>query len=154
MRLIVLLTLLFMSVILTTQLSFGRMFAFAWDAGVGGMAGGVQGPRVREWRENRRRDKQRQEVIAKHAGKKGVKPEDLEAERPMLQPKTREASRPKVTPGPAKVAAGPREREHARVVTPPAPPAPVRGEHVARAHRAQARGLHVTAAGAARCAAR
>jgi len=120
--LIVLLTLLFMSVILATQLSFGRMFAFAWDAALAGWRRMLAS--VRERRENRRRDKQRQEVIAKHAGKKGVKPEDLEAQRPVLQPKVREVARARVMPEPAKVAASPRERERARVVTPP-PPAEV-----------------------------
>ena len=74
-----LLTLLFMSVILATQLSFGRMFAFAFEALLAGWRQMIAG--VREWRENRRRDKQRQEVIAKHAKKSGVKPEELEAER-------------------------------------------------------------------------
>ena len=84
--LIVLLTLLFMSVILATQLSFGRMSAFAFE---GALAGGRHLiARVREWRENRRRDKQRQEVIAKHARKSGVKPEALEAERPGAQDAT------------------------------------------------------------------
>ena len=52
---------------------------------------------VREWRENRRRDKQRQEVIAKHAKKTGVKPEELEAERPVL---TSKAAREPAAPAP------------------------------------------------------
>ena len=73
--LIVLLTLLFMSVILATQLSFGRMFAFAFQALLAGWRQLLAS--LREWRENRRRDKQRQEVIAKHAKKSGVKPEEL-----------------------------------------------------------------------------
>ncbi len=119
--LIVLLTLLFMSVILATQLSFGRMSAFAFE---GALAGGRHLiARVREWRENRRRDKQRQEVIAKHARKSGVKPEALEAERPVLKTRPREPARPVAAPEPARVATPPRERERARVVTPAAPPA-------------------------------
>ena len=56
--LIVLLTLLFMSVILATQFSFGRMFAFAFQALR--RDGGTCVASLREWRENRRRDKQRQ----------------------------------------------------------------------------------------------
>jgi DNA segregation ATPase FtsK/SpoIIIE, S-DNA-T family len=118
--LIVLLTLLFMSVILATQLSFGRMSAFAFRALLAGWRRLLAG--VREWRENRRRDKQRQEVIAKHAKKSGVKPEELQTERPVLTPRPpREAARVKAVPEPVRVAAPPRERERARVVTPPLP---------------------------------
>jgi S-DNA-T family DNA segregation ATPase FtsK/SpoIIIE len=115
--LIVLLTLLFMSVILATQLSFGRMFAFALDAALAGWRQMIAG--VREWRENRRRDKQRQEVIAKHARKSGVRPEELEAEIPALKVKGRDTARPRPAPEPARVAPPPRERERAKVVTPP-----------------------------------
>ena len=116
--LIVLLTLLFMSVILTTQLSFGRMFGFAFEALLAGSRQMIAG--VREWRENRRRDRQRQEVIAKHAKKSGVKPEELEAERPVLKGKApRETSRARPTPEPTRVTPAPRDRERARVVTPP-----------------------------------
>jgi S-DNA-T family DNA segregation ATPase FtsK/SpoIIIE len=115
--LIVLLTLLFMSVILATQLSFGRMFAFALDAALAGWRQMIAG--IREWRENRRRDKQRQEVIAKHARKSGVRPEELEAEIPALKVKGRDTARPRPAPEPARVAPPPRERERAKVVTPP-----------------------------------
>jgi S-DNA-T family DNA segregation ATPase FtsK/SpoIIIE len=120
--LIVLLTLLFMAVILATQLSFGRMFAFGFEAALAGWRQMIGS--VRERRENRRRDKQRQEVIAKHAKKTGVKPEELEAERPVLASKTaRDAGRARPAPEPAKVAVAPsRERERARVVTPPPQP--------------------------------
>ena len=118
--LIVLLTLLFMSVILATQLSFGRMFAFAFQGLLAGWRQLLAS--LREWRENRRRDKQRQEVIAKHAKKSGVKPEDLQAERPVLTPRPpREAARARPVPEPVRVAPPPRERERARVVTPPLP---------------------------------
>jgi DNA segregation ATPase FtsK/SpoIIIE, S-DNA-T family len=118
--LIVLLTLLFMSVILATQLSFGRMFSFAFEAALAGWRQLIAG--VREWRENRRRDKQRQEVIAKHAKKTGVTPEELAAERSVLKAKTpHETIRPRPAPEPARVAAPARERERARVVTPPLP---------------------------------
>ena len=118
--LIVLLTLLFMSVILATQLSFGRMFAFAFQTLLAGWRHMLAS--LREWRENRRRDKQRQEVIAKHARKSGVKPEELEAERPALTTRPqREAASAKPAPEPVRVAPPPRGRERARVVTPPLP---------------------------------
>jgi DNA segregation ATPase FtsK/SpoIIIE, S-DNA-T family len=62
--LIVILTLLFLSVILSTQFSFGRLFSeisgrlvAAWQS---------TRDRVAAWRENRRKEKQRREVIAKH----------------------------------------------------------------------------------------
>jgi S-DNA-T family DNA segregation ATPase FtsK/SpoIIIE len=66
---ILILTLLFLSIILSTQFSFGRLFAFVggllrdrWAAMLGSM---------RERKEERRRDKQRQEVIRKHLDKAG-----------------------------------------------------------------------------------
>ena len=72
---ILILTLLFLAIILSTQFSFGRLFAVVGQllrdrvAALFGM--------YREWRENRRRDKQRQEVIRKHLDKasKDAKPE-------------------------------------------------------------------------------
>jgi S-DNA-T family DNA segregation ATPase FtsK/SpoIIIE len=61
---ILILTLLFLAVILSTQFSFGRLFAAfgdilrdQWAAGIGAL---------RTWREDRRRDRQRQEVLKKH----------------------------------------------------------------------------------------
>nr|MDP9324178.1 DNA translocase FtsK 4TM domain-containing protein [Acidobacteriota bacterium] len=72
---ILILTLLFLAIILSTQFSLGRLFAVVGQllrdrcAALFGM--------YREWRENRRRDKQRQEVIRKHLEKaaKDAKPE-------------------------------------------------------------------------------
>jgi S-DNA-T family DNA segregation ATPase FtsK/SpoIIIE len=64
---IVVLTLMVLSVILSTQFSFGRMFAHAsqgsrdWSARSVGF--------VRTWLDDRRRQKQRREVIAKHTKK-------------------------------------------------------------------------------------
>jgi S-DNA-T family DNA segregation ATPase FtsK/SpoIIIE len=72
---ILILTLLFLAIILSTQFSFGRLFA---------VVGQLLGDRwvalfamYRERRENRRRDKQRQEVIRKHLEKnaKEARPE-------------------------------------------------------------------------------
>ena len=64
---ILILTLLFLAIILSTQFSFGRLFAVVGQllrdrsAALFGL--------YREWRANRRRDKQRQEVIKKHLDK-------------------------------------------------------------------------------------
>ena len=64
---IVILTLTFLALVLSTQFSLGRLFAVIgelardrWAAGLGSF---------REWREERRREKQRQEVLKKHLDK-------------------------------------------------------------------------------------
>jgi len=67
--LIVILTLIFLAVILTTQFSFGRFFAALIASLKGSAASAFSKFRAR--REERRREKQRQEVIAKHM-KKGA----------------------------------------------------------------------------------
>jgi S-DNA-T family DNA segregation ATPase FtsK/SpoIIIE len=61
---IVILTLMVLAIIMSSQLSFGRLFA-ALSAGV---VDGVQRTLAwfREWREERRRERERREVIAKH----------------------------------------------------------------------------------------
>ena len=67
---IVVLTLIVLSMIMSTQFSFGRFFA----AVIGGdrSGGATRGlDAFRAWREERRREKQRREVIAKHT-KKGA----------------------------------------------------------------------------------
>jgi S-DNA-T family DNA segregation ATPase FtsK/SpoIIIE len=70
---IVVLTLIFLSIIISTQFSFGRFFA--------GLSAALTdtGARVitafQEWREERRREKQRREVIAKHTKKGAPVPE-------------------------------------------------------------------------------
>ncbi len=72
---ILILTLLFLAIILSTQFSFGRLFA---------SVGRLLHDRLaalfgayREWRDTRRRDRQRQEVIKKHLDKaaKDVRPD-------------------------------------------------------------------------------
>jgi S-DNA-T family DNA segregation ATPase FtsK/SpoIIIE len=67
--LIVVLTLIFLAIILSTQFSFGRLFAAIFAA----IADASQRTLAsfREWREERRREKQRREVVAKHT-KKGT----------------------------------------------------------------------------------
>ena len=64
---IVILTLIFLSVIISTQFSFGRLFAAATAAVKDGAALALGS--FREWREERRREKQRRDVIAKHTKK-------------------------------------------------------------------------------------
>ena len=64
---IVLLTLMVLAVILSTQFSFGRMFASASQGSRDLSARGVGF--VRGWLEDRRKQKARQEVIAKHTKK-------------------------------------------------------------------------------------
>ena len=75
---ILILTLLFLAIILSTQFSFGRLFAALgqllrdrWAAALGA---------CRERREERRRDKQRQEVLKKHLDKAPAKARRTRAE--------------------------------------------------------------------------
>jgi S-DNA-T family DNA segregation ATPase FtsK/SpoIIIE len=63
------LTLIALSVIVSTQFSFGRFFSAVIDGVGGGATRGIDA--FRAWREERRREKQRREVIAKHT-KKGT----------------------------------------------------------------------------------
>jgi len=65
--LIVILTLMFLAVILATQFSFGRFFAAVIGAVRASATRAVDS--MHEWREERRREKQRREVIAKHTKK-------------------------------------------------------------------------------------
>ncbi len=64
---IVLLTLIFMAIIMSTQFSFGRFFAAIIAAVRSGTSRGLDS--FHEWREERRREQQRREVIAKHTKK-------------------------------------------------------------------------------------
>ena len=64
---IVLLTLIALSTVLSTQVSLGRMFSTATDGSKDLSARGVG--RLRAWIDERRKRKQRQEVIAKHTKK-------------------------------------------------------------------------------------
>ena len=70
---IVILTLIVLAVILSTQFSFGRFFGALFKAAKSGSIRGLDA--FGKWREERRRDKQRREVIAKHTKKGGVPPE-------------------------------------------------------------------------------
>jgi S-DNA-T family DNA segregation ATPase FtsK/SpoIIIE len=67
--LIVILALIFLAVIMSTQFSFGRFFGAILESLKDGGIRAVDS--FHEWREERRREKQRREVIAKHT-KKGT----------------------------------------------------------------------------------
>jgi S-DNA-T family DNA segregation ATPase FtsK/SpoIIIE len=71
---IVILTLIFLAIIVSTQFSFGRLFAAIFDASRDGARRTFDS--FKEWREERRRDKQRRDVIAKHT-KKGAPPPEI-----------------------------------------------------------------------------
>ena len=71
--LIIILTLIFLSVIMSTQFSFGRFFASVIAAVRGGAVHAADA--LHEWREERRREKQRREVIAKHTRKGAPAPD-------------------------------------------------------------------------------
>ncbi len=108
---IVVLTLIFLAIIITTQLSFGRVFA-------GLMAFSREGWKrtiasYREWREERRREQQRREVIAKHT-KKGAPPPEIKSPLALSAD-----ARAKAAPKPSK-------EEEAALAAPPRPLAPPR----------------------------
>jgi S-DNA-T family DNA segregation ATPase FtsK/SpoIIIE len=68
---ILILTLLFLSIVLSTQFSFGRLFGALFQMLRDRWAGALDSMRAR--REERRREKQRQEVLKKHLDKSGDK---------------------------------------------------------------------------------
>jgi S-DNA-T family DNA segregation ATPase FtsK/SpoIIIE len=84
---IVVLTLMVLATIMSTQFSFGRFFAVLTKGVHGGAARGLEA--FQAWREERRREKQRREVIAKHT-KKGTPAPEIKA------PAVAAASAPKV----------------------------------------------------------
>ncbi|HUE87715.1 MAG TPA: DNA translocase FtsK 4TM domain-containing protein [Vicinamibacterales bacterium] len=92
---IVILTLLFVAVILSTQFSFGRLFRTIF----GLVARTIQasGGAAKRWRDDRRRERQRREVIAKHV-KRGTPPE-------MVKAAVERAARPDQAAGRARIAA-------------------------------------------------
>jgi S-DNA-T family DNA segregation ATPase FtsK/SpoIIIE len=71
---IVVLTLIFLSIIMSTQFSFGRLFGAILKGFASIASGGWSS--FREWQEERRRQQQRREVIAKHT-KKGTLPPEI-----------------------------------------------------------------------------
>jgi S-DNA-T family DNA segregation ATPase FtsK/SpoIIIE len=122
---IVLLTLVFLSVLISTQLSFGRLFAAALTLAGDGVSMAIGALRAR--RDERRRAKQRREVIAKHTKKgtpipeaRSAAPPVIGAELPLKQPKKRE---PFAMPGlDDEVVVPPAPPPAARAAAPPRPP--------------------------------
>jgi S-DNA-T family DNA segregation ATPase FtsK/SpoIIIE len=68
---ILILTLLFLSIVLSTQFSFGRLFSAIFQMASDRWTAFLDARRARA--EERRREKQRQEVLKKHLGKEGKK---------------------------------------------------------------------------------
>ncbi len=94
---IVVVALMFVALILATQFSFGRMFAMLFKA-LGHLAGQMWS-RVREWREEKRREQQRRDVIAKHVKQGTASPEALkQAEKPLRREAAPARARVAVTP--------------------------------------------------------
>ncbi len=91
---ILILTLLFLSIVLSTQFSFGRLFGALFQMARDRWASMLDGMRARK--EERRREQQRQEVVKKHLEKSGA------------DKATKEVKPAKVTP---RVAAASEERE-------------------------------------------
>jgi S-DNA-T family DNA segregation ATPase FtsK/SpoIIIE len=95
---VLILTLLFLAIILTTQFSFGRFFLAIAQIARDRLAA-ILGA-ARAWREERRRDKQRQEVLKKHLEKL---PKERRAEIEVTPPRVAAAARQKEAPVPADV---------------------------------------------------
>ena len=122
---IVLLTLLFLGVLLATQVSFGRMSSAAFELVTTGARQGIGA--LREWREIRRREHERRDVIEKHARKTGVDPETVRKAAAPPKVATREQAKKLEPDAPAP---RPPARDRARVVT---PALPLEGEAPSRA---------------------
>jgi DNA segregation ATPase FtsK/SpoIIIE, S-DNA-T family len=100
---IVLVTLMMLSVILSTHFSFGRMFEGATQSSRDLSARGVG--RIRGWLDDRRKKKERKEVVAKHTKKAGVaaalkmlKGKDTEEEDMAAEPADRNAPLARTAP--------------------------------------------------------
>jgi S-DNA-T family DNA segregation ATPase FtsK/SpoIIIE len=83
--LIVILTLIFLSIIISTQFSFGRFFSGLSTITRQGFSRSVAA--FQEWLEERRREKQRREVIAKHTKRDGPVGKDGKVGKDDKQPK-------------------------------------------------------------------
>jgi S-DNA-T family DNA segregation ATPase FtsK/SpoIIIE len=115
--LIVLLTMMMLAVILSTQFSFGRMFATATMNSQNLSARGIGW--LRAWLERRRKDQARREVIAKHAkpvvaGPKPGRPLAIDSDEPTPRPFDGAQGRPARPSEPE--AAGPQTRQAPAVV--------------------------------------
>ena len=124
--LIVILTLIFLSVIISTQFSFGRFFSVLHQIVQRGVSRSFAA--FDEWREERRREKQRREVIAKHTKKDGTVGRDATGKIPAIVapaaaaeidgPKARRRDEPAELPA----SAAPSTFGSAKSFAPPKPP--------------------------------
>jgi DNA segregation ATPase FtsK/SpoIIIE, S-DNA-T family len=115
---IVVVALMFVALILATQFSIGRMFALLFE-GIGRLAQHGWN-KLRAWREDKRREQERREVIAKHVKQGTASPEALkQAERPFRREAP--AAKPKVAVTPVDDDEDDEEDQHvaARRDTPP-----------------------------------
>jgi S-DNA-T family DNA segregation ATPase FtsK/SpoIIIE len=137
---ILILTVLCLALVLSTQLSLGRLFTMLLH---GLRASWLQGRRaIREWRDERRREQQRREVIAKHTKRTGNPPQPAE---PVVAVKVPSAAvtQPAETPArsvrepspPPSAPSAPAKRSRPPVVTPALPLDPEPAQAVTPAER-------------------
>ena len=122
---IVILALMFLAIIMSTQFSFGRFFSALFGGMRSGIVAAVDG--VHRWREDKRKEKQRREVIAKHTKKSGGVPEiktppvaAVSADTTAAGPKKREDPGPAPAPVPVRPVAPPRAPSVSLLPPPPA----------------------------------
>ena len=129
---IILMAMLFISIIVSTQFSFGRAFAALFS--LLAASGSRMATMLRERREERQREKQRREVIAKHTKKTGADPAAVKepadagakvARRRSSEQAEQPAAAAGVTTGPAPAAARPIAPRQPAKVTVPMPPLPL-----------------------------
>ena len=150
---IVLLTLLSLAILLTTQVSLGRAFGAGLAFGGAGFRRAVRA--FREWRENRRKEGQRREIIAKHAqegrrhARRAARASTAAGRRPSPSPRprapVRASPRHRLSKPSRSAERSTRARRHAS-----AAPRRQRRRRGPRADRAEAGRLHAAAARAAR----
>ncbi|HEX7088217.1 MAG TPA: DNA translocase FtsK 4TM domain-containing protein [Vicinamibacterales bacterium] len=135
---IVILTLLVLAIILTTQFSFGRAFAALFEQSSEAVRRWWNA--FTEWREERRKEQQRREVIAKHTRRAGAPPASVDAAQAAVTAARAARAKGKAKPAddgadeaparetPIRPAASappapapPIARERARITTPPLP---------------------------------
>jgi S-DNA-T family DNA segregation ATPase FtsK/SpoIIIE len=100
---ILILTLLFLAIILSTQFSFGRLFGVLFQVARDRFAAAVGSLRAR--REERRRELQRQEVLKKHLEKSGKDTKVVKASPPATEPQERAEPAPRPITSSAKTPA-------------------------------------------------
>jgi S-DNA-T family DNA segregation ATPase FtsK/SpoIIIE len=103
---IVILALIFFAIIMSTQFSFGRFFGSLLKSLKASTVDGIES--FHAWREERRRERERREVIAKHT-KKGAAPPEVKRPAPAI-----------AAPATAEVEAAERRGKAARAGAPPA----------------------------------